>query len=193
MRLTPIEGQSVADYLIRIMPGLEINLRPAKDMIDPLAASSLFVLWKDGGKVSDSVYIRPTTMSAHQIEAMTKAGLTREMGDRLEITDKGGKILKVMILANDSSIFDSEETVLSYNEAMAKIKKGGSSKSRVNKTADSWWRRFEKIAEGSSWRNETTKVSIIRYDEQTKVVTAQSDKSVLFYHIDDFLTQYKPD
>lgn len=197
MRLTPTQGQSVADYLIRIMPGLEINLRPVKEMIDPLAAKSLFVLWKEEkNKVSKNVYQRPTTMSSYQIEALTKAGLAREIGNRLEITDKGGKILRVMILANDSSIFDKEEPTLGYSEAVAKIKKAAKSKHRSSKTADSWWKQFEKpeceTRNYSSWHNKDTKVRVTKYDEQTKVVTAQVDGRIRFYHIDDFLESFKP-
>ena len=76
------------------------------------------------------------------------------------VTKKGTDVLKVMILGNDSSVFDREEEI-DYSKAMSMVKspsvrtaKGGhvnhmastivepEYKSKRNQHEDMWWSRF---------------------------------------------------
>lgn len=146
MELKPTkESQSIADYLIQIMPGLELRLK-SSPTIDPLAARSLFAIWKDeGNKIKDSLYRRPTTVSAYQVEAMTKAGLTKEVGDRLEITEKGAGVIKVMVLGDSSSIFDkSDDRIIDYATALKNTKNASTRRGKglSKKASADWWDRF---------------------------------------------------
>lgn len=147
MELRPTkDSQSIADYLIRLMPGLEMKLSPIRDMIDPVATKSLFVLWKDEqGKINGNVYKRPSTMSCHQVDAMKQAGLIKDMGSRVEITDKGSRILRIMLLGDDHSVFDSDEQIVDYSSAVKNMKKANKTRSSLQKSANAWWSRFEDI------------------------------------------------
>lgn len=140
------ENQSIADYLLQIMPGLQVRLE-TKPMVNSHAARTLFSLWKnEKNKVRDGLYRRPRTMSAHQVETMSREGLAREIGSDIQITDKGGDVLKVMILGNDASIFDaSDDRIMDYSQALANTKNAGANRSNsMNKAAASqWWGRFE--------------------------------------------------
>ena len=112
MELKARPGQSVADYLIRITPDMELRFIPSKKMINPLATRSLFALWKDkSNKLSDRTYHRPPTMSQHEISAITQAGLAKEIDNKIEITDKGSSVLGIMLLGDESSIFDKAPPV----------------------------------------------------------------------------------
>ena len=143
---TQKENQSIADYLLRIMPNLQLQLMKGRDMVDPMAARALFAVWKDEkNKVKDGVYRRPATISSYQIEAMTKAGLARSNGDKLEITEKGAGVIKVMVLGDNSSIFDKEnDRIMDYATALqntknASVRRG---KGLQKKASSDWWGRF---------------------------------------------------
>jgi hypothetical protein len=140
------EGQSVADYLIRLTPNIEIRLR-AKESVDPLAARSLFAIWNDEkNKIKDGVYRRPTTISAYQVEAMQKAGLAKINGNNVEITEKGAGVIKVMVLGDDSSTFDTKgDKIIDYAEALQNTKRASTRRGKgLNKKSSAdWWDRFE--------------------------------------------------
>jgi hypothetical protein len=147
MELRNKQGQSIADYLLQIMPSLQLHLTKGKDAVDPLAARSLFAVWKnEENKIKDGVYRRPSTISGHQLEAMQKAGLARNNGSNIEITEKGANVIKVMVLGDNSSIFDkSDDRIIDYATALqntksASVRRG---KGLQKKASSDWWSRFE--------------------------------------------------
>jgi len=136
------------DYLIQIMPGLQVQIKSKEEnAIDPVAAKNLFAIWKDEkNKISDRVYQRPYTVSASQVESMSDSGLIKTNGDNIEITDKGAKVIRVMVLGDDSSIFDKkDDKLIGYSEALSNTKKASTLRGHnLTKTAsDNWWKRFE--------------------------------------------------
>lgn len=134
-------SQSVLDTLMRIMPNVDIEkITGKKRTVDSRAAETLYSIWRTGqNRVNDKTYIRPNTISIDEVNRMQKEGLVNSIGNRIEITEKGAKVIRVMILGNDVSIFD-EDSNLDYNEALNNTKNVKTS----NKTASDWWDRFIK-------------------------------------------------
>ena len=139
------EGQSIVDYLIRMMP--DFAKMKAKQMVDPMAARALFAVWKDEkNKVAAGIYKRPISLSSFQIEAMEKAGLVKLNGEKLEITQKGADVIKVMVLGDNSSIFDkSDDRIIDYAEALKNTKSANTRRGNglSKKASNDWWDRFE--------------------------------------------------
>lgn len=135
-------SQSIYDTLIRLMPDLK-GIPTSKDHVDPEIASSLFNIWRtSANRVNENLYIRPSTVSLDDVQSMQKAGLVKSIGNKLEITDKGSKVIKVMILGDETSSFDGDDVVVDYEQALAqsghvKISKKGNTK------VASWWDRFK--------------------------------------------------
>ena len=137
-------GQSLIDTLINIMPSLKniITIEDDKDYVDPHAAESLFLIWKNGSKKSgDRTFKRPTTISLHEVENMKSEGLVKSIGEKIEITDKGEEVIKIMILGDDRSSFENTELIINYNQALGKVKNVKTAKK--TKVASGWWDRFE--------------------------------------------------
>lgn len=147
MELRPSkESQSIADYLIRLMPGIELRLK-GQPLVDPLAARTLFAIWKnEDNRLGKNLYRRPTTVSASLVDTMSKAGLTKQVGDKLEITEKGADVIKVMVLGDNSSIYDrSDDRIIDYatalrNTKQASVRRG---KGLSKKASSDWWERFD--------------------------------------------------
>lgn len=140
------ENQSIADYLLRLMPGLELRLTQ-KPMIDPLAARTLFSIWKNqDNRIEKNLYRRPTTVSASLVDSMSKAGLVKDIGGKIEITEKGADVIKVMVLGDNSSIFDrADDRIIDYatalnNTKQASVRRG---KGLSKKASTDWWERFD--------------------------------------------------
>ena len=139
-------NQSVIDTLLQLMPNLRNRMIKNKNYINPVSARNLYSIWRTGdNKISDRVYKRPRTVSLSQVEEMQKEGLVRPIGNKIEITDKGSEVLRVMILGNDKSSFDKDEDIIiDYNQALSNIKNVKTAKGGLQKAASSWWGRFVK-------------------------------------------------
>ncbi len=112
-----------------------------KDYVDPQAAKTLYNIWRTGTKTSHGTFRRPSTFSMEDVRAMQKEGLVKSVGGEVELTEKGAKVIKVMILGDDKSIFEDDGRVLDYNKALSNtknVKTAGNTK-----VADSWWDRFD--------------------------------------------------
>lgn len=140
------EGQSIADYLLQIMPDLQLRLK-SQSMVDPLAARTLFSIWRDEkNRVGNNLYKRPTTVASSHVEAIEKAGLAKVVGNNLEITEKGAGVIKVMVLGDNSSIYDkTDDRILDYAQALkntknASVRRG---KGLSKKASADWWNRYE--------------------------------------------------
>ena len=135
-------GQSsVWDNLIRIMPELKYKIERSSDYIDPIAAKSLYNIWRTGSQdKEEKIFKKPTTLSKDDVERMKEAGLARAIGDNLEITAKGEKVIRVMILGDDRSVFEDNGIPIDYHTALDRAK--GVKIAKRHKVA-SWWDRFE--------------------------------------------------
>lgn len=140
------ENQSIADYLIRLMPGLEMRFTQ-KPMVDSMAARTLFSIWKNqDNRIDKNIYRRPPTISASLVESLTKAGLAKEVGEKLEITQKGADVIKVMVLGDNSSIFDrNDDRIIDYATALKNTKQANTKRGRglSKKASTDWWERFD--------------------------------------------------
>ena len=134
---------SIWDNLIRIMPEFKNRIEKAPSYIDPIAAKSLYDLWKTGEqKKLEKTYKKPVTLGNEELRRMSDAGLVKTIGDNIQITEKGAKIINVMILGDDRSIFEFDGNDIDYNTALNNTRDVKTAKS--NKVASSWWDRFHK-------------------------------------------------
>ena len=137
------QEQSMIDVLIRMMPSLKDEIAKKKDYVDQYAAKNLFNIWRtSSNKVGERKYKRPPTVSLVDVEGMQKEGLIRSIGDRIEITDKGAKVIKIMILGDDRSSFEDNNIVIDYSTALSNVKDVKVAKTQ--KSANDWWSRFTK-------------------------------------------------
>ena len=136
-------GQSsVWDNLIKIMPEFTKKVLKSPIYVDPTVANSLYGIWRAGNKKHNKIYKKPVTVGKEEVDRMKEAGLINLIGDNLEITEKGTKVINVMILGDDRSIFEDDGIVIDYNTALNKTKEVKTAKSL--KVASNWWSRFEK-------------------------------------------------
>ena len=114
---------SIWDNLIQIMPELGLQIRKSPEHVDPLAANSLYNIWRTGeSKKGSKIYKKPVTMGKDDVDRMKKAGLVKVINNNIEITAKGQKVIKVMILGDDRSIFEDNGVVIDYSTALNKTK-----------------------------------------------------------------------
>ena len=135
-----IKGQqSILDTLLQILPNRKVTVQN-KDYVDSKAAKTLFSIWRTAeNKIKDRVYKRPSTLSLSEIEIMQKEGLIKIINNNIEVTDKGQKVIKVMILGDDRSSFDKEgDIIIDYNIALSNTKD-----IKVAKKNKDWWDIFK--------------------------------------------------
>lgn len=140
-------GQSVFDYLVILVPEITDRLH-SKDLVHPKAAKNLFNIWKDeDNKVEDRIYRRPATVSSEDVVAMEKSELVKSVGDKIEITNKGSEVIRVMLLGDNKSIFEDKGETIDYAKALSQSKQPTVTAGRKIRTAskqtDQWWSRFE--------------------------------------------------
>lgn len=117
-------GQSsIWDSLINIMPELGLQIRRSTEHVDPMAASALYNIWRNGeSKKGSKTYKKPVTVGKDDIDRIKNAGLIKVINDEIEITAKGEKVIKVMILGDDRSIFEDNGVTIDYNKALSNTK-----------------------------------------------------------------------
>lgn len=135
-------GQSsIWDSLIRIMPELRDRVLKSPDYVDPTIAKSLYNIWRNGSEnQKDKIFKKPVTLGHDEVTRMKDSGLVLAIGDNLQITDKGQKIIRVMILGDDRSIFEDDGVVLDYNKALSHTK--GIKTAKKLRVASSFWNQF---------------------------------------------------
>jgi len=143
MSLQKTGQSSLTDFLVRIMPSLIPNMS-GFNPLENEAAKNLFKLWRsEESKIADKLYNKPVTVGKNEIDMMSKAGFVRQIGSNIQITPKGSEVIRVMILGDDSSIFDGESNI-TYAQALSKIEATASTGNRMSKNAENqWWSRFE--------------------------------------------------
>lgn len=135
-------GQSsIWDSLIRIMPEFRDRILKSPDYVDPTTAKSLYNIWRNGSEnQKDKIFKKPVTLGHDEVTRMKDSGLVLAIGDNLQITDKGQKIIRVMILGDDRSIFEDDGVVLDYNKALSHTK--GIKTAKKLRVASSFWNQF---------------------------------------------------
>jgi hypothetical protein len=137
------QGQSsIWDSLINIMPEFADKIRKSPNYIDPTTAKSLYNIWRSGEKKADKSYKKPITLGHEEQRRMSDAGLIKVIGDSIEITEKGSKVINVMILGDERSIFEDDGRDVDYNTALNNTK--GIKTAKQLKVASNWWGRFNK-------------------------------------------------
>ena len=53
---------------------------------------------------------------------MQKEGLVKSIGENIELTEKGAKVIKVMILGDERSSFEDNNIIIDYNQALSNTK-----------------------------------------------------------------------
>lgn len=116
-------SQSIYDRLLEIMPQLGVHTVRGKEYIEPSVAKSLFSIWRTGKTGSnDKIFKRPISLAHDDIQKMKSAGLIKAMGDNLEITDKGQKVIRIMILGDERSSFENNDLIIDYSQALDNTK-----------------------------------------------------------------------
>lgn len=116
-------AQSIFDRLLELMPQLNIPSTRRKEYIEPSVAKSLFSIWRTGKTgFNDKTFKRPISLAHDDIQKMKSAGLIRAMGDNLEITDKGQKVIRIMILGDERSSFENNDLIIDYSQALDNTK-----------------------------------------------------------------------
>lgn len=136
---------SIWDSLIRIMPELENQVRSRPEYIDPIAANCLYSMWRTGVSKDGSSFRRPPTLGKSEVDRMKNCGLIKVIGNEVKVTEKGSKVIKVMILGDDRSVFEDNGVDIDYNKALSNTRTTKTAKS--NKAAqkeEGWWDRFER-------------------------------------------------
>jgi len=137
-------GQSsIWDSLIRIMPEFTEQVQKSPTYVDPIAAKLLYNIWRTGAQKQETkIYKKPVTVGQEEVNRMKEAGLIKAIGESLEITEKGSKVINVMILGDDRSIFEDDGSNIEYNKALNSTK--GVKTAKKLRVASSWWDRFKK-------------------------------------------------
>tara|TARA_Y100000310_G_scaffold13838_1_gene14131 strand:- start:14668 stop:15096 length:429 start_codon:yes stop_codon:yes gene_type:complete len=135
------QSQSVFDHFFNLYPDISNQTQKKTDLVDYSAANTLFSIWRTSdNKVGNKVYKRPPTISLSEVEKMSKAGLIRSIGENIEITPKGEKVIKIMVLGDERSSFEDDGVAIDYNEAVNNTE--AVKVAKKTKVA-SWWSRFE--------------------------------------------------
>lgn len=120
------KSQSILDNLINLIPRKyrDNYIIRGRDYIEPSVAKTLFSIWRTGESKNNNekIYKRPSTIAHDDLEKMKKAGLIRVIGEDIEITEKGAKIINIMILGDDRSSFENNELIIDYNQALDNTK-----------------------------------------------------------------------
>ena len=137
------QQSSIADYLIKLFPNIT-NTSHNND-IDAIAAKDLFTIWiNEKNKTGKATYRRDPVTPIHKIDRMKKAGFIRMFGNEVEITDKGADVIKVMILGDQKSIFEDDDSIIDYNIALSQTQQPLKMAQKISQTtSDIWWKRFE--------------------------------------------------
>ncbi|MCD6436253.1 MAG: hypothetical protein J7L15_07675 [Clostridiales bacterium] len=135
------QGQSLIETLLQLMPelGKKEMITKGRDYVNSIAAESLFTMWKNTSD-NKKTFTRPVTMSKVEVDKMKDEGLVKAIGDKIELTTKGEKVIKVMILGDSKSIYEEDGVSVDYNQALANTKEVKTAKQ--SKAASSWWDRF---------------------------------------------------
>lgn len=133
---------SIWDNLINIMPEFADKIRKSPNFVDPIAAKSLYNIWRTGEKQADNKFKKPVTLGNEETTRMSEAGLIKVIRDNIEITEKGSKVINIMILGDERSIFEDDGKDVGYSKALNNTK--GVKTAKQMRVASSWWNRFNK-------------------------------------------------
>ena len=132
------------DYLVDHLDGFKHLHRNTGNDVSGVAADTLFKIWKDKkNTIAHRLLNRPSTISLEDVNVMKKEGLVRDLGDKLEVTDKGSKVIRIMILGDDRSTFDKNVPQITYAKAKANTQERSMKVSKQNHE-NNWWEQVLK-------------------------------------------------
>jgi len=133
---------SLVDYILNILPELGEKIRNFENPNEK-QAKTLFNIWKEQkNKVGNKVFNKPKEINSSDIDNLKNAGFVKEIGDKLQITQKGSEIIKTMILGDDRSAFDKSNKEIDLKTATANTKTPSCLKKKGNNIKNNWWSRF---------------------------------------------------
>lgn len=114
------------------MPNLQNHIFMGNGNVDPTAANTLYRVWKTSEKDSKArKYPVPEKFSEIEIQRVIRAGLGTLKAGEIEVTEKGAKVIKEMILGDDRNSFEDDGSTLAYTEAVNNTK-GLKTASKIN-------------------------------------------------------------
>ena len=136
-------SQSAIDYLFQSLPQFQSINKSNTQGVDDSTANILYSLWRTSeNKQSNTVYKKPVTMSWYDVKKLEAQGVVKRIQDNIEITAKGQKVLRVLILGNNNSIFD-KDGIINYSTALSQITQHKQANKKVaSQTKQNWWDKF---------------------------------------------------
>ena len=132
--------QSVADFLIELLPQYERKVKRGNHFIDAKAASNLYSIWKnDKLQLSKNLFQKPSDLSDDDLVLMQEEGLIKRNGYKIAVTDKGQEIIRIMILGDDRSSFEDNGKSLDFKTASKNTETPSKLKKQTKKVEDTWW------------------------------------------------------
>ena len=144
MKITK-NNQSAIDYLFQTLPQFQSIHKNTTQNVDDNTANILYSLWRTSeNKKSNTVYQKPVTMSWYDVKKLESQGVVKRIQDNIEITAKGQKVLRILILGNNNSIFD-KDSIINYSTALSQITQHKQANKKIaSKQKQHWWDKFLK-------------------------------------------------
>jgi hypothetical protein len=140
---------SLMDFLLQIMPDLKgvVFVRPT---VSKQATKTLMSIWKnEKNKISERRFKRPSTLSTSDISEMETNGLIKTKDEYIDVTEKGAEIIKTIILGDERSSFEDDDTHPDYETALANTKpvrkmvRGAKKASVEQRRSNGWYQRMK--------------------------------------------------
>ena len=132
--------QSVADFLVELLPQYQRKVKRGNHFIDAKAATHLYSMWKDEkAQLSKNLFQKPSSLSESDLALMQEEGLIKRQGFKVAVTDKGQEIIRIMILGDDRSIFEDDGKDLDFKTASNNTNTPSKVKKQRQKAEDLWW------------------------------------------------------
>jgi len=129
---------SIIDFLTNILPSDMVK----KDTPHPQTIQKLYSIWKNpNNKIGEKVYKHPKNISQGDLDDLISHGLMQRTGGGLQITSKGSNLIKIMILGDNRSAFETGRDI-DYVTASNNIKLANKQKKKNKKVADVWWKNL---------------------------------------------------
>lgn len=131
-------NSNLFDALIKRMPSLADGLVKQAKYTQASVASNLYKIWLDeNNQVGKKVFKKSSKISTAELSGLIASGLVKQIGDKIQITEKGSEVIKVMVLGDDRSIYEDDGKQINFKIASSNVKQ--TSKSKKKKVQDQFW------------------------------------------------------
>jgi hypothetical protein len=110
---------SLVDYILKLRPDFDPRVN---DKINVSSANVLYSLWKTNKDASGKEIKTTKGLHEDQIKTLESENLIKREGSSLIVTPKGEKIIRVMVLGDDRSVFDDNSQDIDYKTALNNTK-----------------------------------------------------------------------